>query len=289
MTNENEPKDKNSVSSNFLKHLEDLRAFKSKYGHVQVPRDSRTKNTTRNYDNLSRWIRRQRTARRRDNLSRQKIKLLNDIGFPWVPKTRVDRQTHWDIFKDDDTKEEEEEDDKDDESTQNENDCGNNCAFDLNAVPHNETPTFDLNALPSCDSSSKTPKPQMQQRLPLQPETKNGDCVQEKWCVASQVYSSVAVYCPLQNVWHYGHVLDCNVQYPTGELQWTVKMVDSSAQTIVSNDVFWLGHPDFQNLFEKFKDCCSAMEILSVYREKRRHLFDAKEALKSKLTVVTQQ
>ena len=59
----------------WLRRLKELAAFKKKHGHCSVP--------SRESSNLSQWAGRQRVAKRTGKLSAERVRRLDELGFPW--------------------------------------------------------------------------------------------------------------------------------------------------------------------------------------------------------------
>jgi hypothetical protein len=64
-------------SANWMQHLQELAAFKNKFGHCFVS------TLDKKYSTLGLWVRTQRGLRRRGELSTEKIRQLDEMGFVW--------------------------------------------------------------------------------------------------------------------------------------------------------------------------------------------------------------
>ena len=74
--------DNNKLNKRWFDQYEELRRFKEKEGHCCVPR--RYKENPK----LSSWVCNQREANKKKKLSNERKKMLNHIGFCWIPSAK---------------------------------------------------------------------------------------------------------------------------------------------------------------------------------------------------------
>ncbi|MCD7883551.1 MAG: Helicase associated domain protein [Lachnospiraceae bacterium] len=84
------------ASAHWIEMYQDAKEYSENHGDLAgVPRDFRGKRGT----NLYTWILNQRKTRRTGKMNEEKIQLLDEIGFPWYPKTATKTMKHPDSEK----------------------------------------------------------------------------------------------------------------------------------------------------------------------------------------------